>query len=185
MVSVSALWLAILLSAVVVFIASSIIHMLLPYHRSDYRKLPSEEAVLGAIGSENLQPGLYVYPHCTHQDMKSPAAREKFARGPVGFLIARPSGFPNMRKFLGLWFLFCLIVSFFVAYLAGHTLAHGAPYRAIFRVAGIAAFLAYGVGTLSNGIWKGYPWSNVLKETFDGLIYGLLTAGVFSWLWPR
>jgi hypothetical protein len=29
------------------------------------------------------------------------------------------------------------------------------------------------------------PWSIVLKESFDGLIYSLLTAGTFGWLWPR
>ena len=45
--------------------------------------------------------------------------------------------------------------------------------------------LAYGVGTLSNGIWKGQPWKIVILEAFDGLIYALLTAGVFGWLWPR
>jgi len=24
-----------------------------------------------------------------------------------------------------------------------------------------------------------------IKEVVDGLIYGLLTAGTFGWLWPR
>src|SRR6266851_8791731 len=43
MVSLSALWLPIVLSAVIVFVASSIMYMLLPYHRSDYRKLPEED----------------------------------------------------------------------------------------------------------------------------------------------
>jgi len=74
---------------------------------------------------------------------------------------------------------------FFVAYLTGHTVPLGAHYRGVFRVAGTAAFLAYGVGTLSNGIWKGYPWKMVFLESFDGLIYALLTAGTFGWLWPR
>ena len=45
MVSISALWLPILLSAVIVFVASSIIHMVLPVHRGDYRKLPEEDRV--------------------------------------------------------------------------------------------------------------------------------------------
>jgi hypothetical protein len=90
-----------------------------------------------------------------------------------------------MPKFLGLWFGYCLIIGVFVGYLAGHTVVPGAPYRHVFRVAGTAAFLAYGVGILSNGIWKGQPWSMVLKEAFDGLVYGLLTAGTFGWLWPH
>jgi hypothetical protein len=185
MVPLSALWLAILLSAVIVFVASSIIHMVLPYHKSNYKSIPTEEAVTSAVAAAGLQPGLYIYPYCTHKDMKTPAVQEKFARGPVGFLIARPNGFPNMGKFMGLWFVFCVLVSFVVAYLTAHTVGFMAPYRHVFRAAGTAAFLAYGIGGLSNGIWKGFPWSMVLKEAFDGLIYALLTAGVFGWLWPR
>ncbi len=158
MVSLSALWLPILLSAVIVFIASSIMHTLLTYHRSDCHQLP---------------------------DVKSPATIEKFKQGPVGTLTVFPSGPPAMPKFLGMWFAYCLIVGFFVAYLTGRTVAPGAPYLAVFRVAGTAAFLAYGLGHLSNGIWKGEPWGMTLKEVFDGLIYGLLTAGTFGWLWPR
>ena len=56
---------------------------------------------------------------------------------------------------------------------------------AVFRVAGTAAFMAYGLGNLSNGIWKGQPWGMTLKEAADGLVYGLLTAGTFGWLWPH
>ena len=117
--------------------------------------------------------------------MKSPALVEKQKQGPVGFMTIIPTGPPAMPKFLIQWFVFCLLVGFFVAYLTGHTVAPGTPYLAVFRVAGTAAFLAYGLGNLSNGIWKGQTWSVTLKEAFDGLIYGLLTAGTFGWLWPR
>jgi hypothetical protein len=96
-----------------------------------------------------------------------------------------PSGPPAMPKFLGLWFAYCLLIGLFVAYLTGRTVLHGASYLAVFRVAGTVAFMAYGLGPLVNGIWKGLPWSVVFKESFDGLIYSLLTAGTFGWLWPR
>jgi len=185
MVSLIALWLPILLSAVIVFVASSIMHMVLPYHRSDYRPLPDEDKVLAALRAAGLTRGLYNFPFCTHRDMKSPSVVEKFKQGPVGFLTLFPSGPPAMPKFLGLWFGYCLIVGFFVAYLTAHTVAPGALYPVVFRVVGTAAFLAYGLGNLSNGIWKGQPWSMVSKEAFDGLVYGLLTAGTFGWLWPR
>jgi len=117
--------------------------------------------------------------------MNSAAMQEKYKQGPVGFLTVFPSGPPAMPKFLGMWFAYCLIIGVVVAYLAAHTVAPGAPYRHVFRVAGTAAFLAYGVGILSNGIWKGQPWSNVSKEVVDGLVYSLLTAGIFGWLWPH
>jgi hypothetical protein len=117
--------------------------------------------------------------------MKSPEIQEKYKQGPVGLLTVFPSGPPAMPKFLGMWFLYCLLIGVVVASLAWHTVTPGAPYRHVFRVAGTAAFLAYSVGILSNGIWKGLPWVNVIKEAADGLIYALLTAGTFGWLWPH
>jgi len=185
MVSLTALWLPILLSAVIVFFASSVMHMLLPYHRGDYRKLPEEDNLLTALRSAGLMRGLYIFPFGTHKEMKSPAMIEKYKQGPVGMLTMLPTGPPNMSKFLGMWFAYCLIIGFFVAYLVGHTVAPGANYPAVFRVAGTAAFLAYGLGQLSNGIWKGQTWGMTIKEVVDGLVYGLLTAGTFGWLWPR
>jgi hypothetical protein len=181
----AALWLPIVVAAVIVFVASSIMHMVLPYHRSDYNQLPDEDKIRAVLRSASLKRGLYVFPFCTHKDMKSPAIAEKYKEGPVGFVTIVPNGPPAMPKFLAQWFVYCLLIGFFVAYLTAHTVAPGANYLAVFRVAGTAAFLAYGFGHLSNGIWKGQMWSTTIKEVFDGLVYGLLTAGTFGWLWPR
>jgi hypothetical protein len=185
MALLSALWLPIVLSAVFVFIASSIMHMVLPYHRSDYQKIPDEDKVLTAMRSAGLNRGLYIFPFTTHKDMKSPAVIEKYKQGPVGMMTIAPNGPPVMPKFLGQWFGYCLLVGFFVAYLTAHTVAQGALYPVVFRVVGTAAFLAYGLGTISNSIWKGQTWSMTIKEVIDGLVYALLTAGTFGWLWPR
>ena len=134
MVSLSALWLPIVLSAVIVFVASSLIHMLLGYHSSDYHALPQEDKLMGLLRPDNLKPGLYVFPYCKPKDMKSPAAVEKYKVGPVGHLNIVPNGPPSMPKFLGQWFGFLLVVGFFVAYLAGHTLPEGTHYPTVFRV---------------------------------------------------
>jgi hypothetical protein len=185
MTTLSALGLPIVLSAVAVFIASSIMHMVLPYHRTDYRQLPEEEKVLSAVRAAGLKRGLYVFPFTTHKDMKSAATVEKFNQGPVGMMTIARNGPPVMPKFLGLWFGYCLLVGFFVAYLAVHTVAPGASFRHVFRVVGTAAFLAYSLGNISNGIWKMQTWSVTIKEAIDGIIYALLTAAVFASLWPR
>jgi hypothetical protein len=185
MVPLTALWLPILVSAVVVFIASSIMHTVLPYHRSDYRQLPDEDNLLVALRGAGLPRGLYVFPFGTHKDMKTPAMQEKYKQGPVGMMTVFPAGPPVMPKFLAQWFGYCLIMAFFVAYLAGHTVSAGAPYLAVFRVVGTAAFLGYGLGQVSSAIWKGQTWSMTIKEVIDGLVYGVLTAGTFGWLWPR
>ncbi len=186
MVSLTELWLPILLSAVIVFAASSVIHMVLPYHKSDYRKLPNEDKTLDALRSESLTPGTYHFPHCADMKlMKSPEMMDKYKKGPIGLLTVMPSGPVNMGKYLGQWFGFCLVISIVAAYLAGRTLAMGAPYLTVFRVAGTAAFLGYAVSHLSDSIWKGQLWSSTAKHVFDGLVYALLTAGTFGWLWPR
>lgn len=185
MVPLSALWLPIVLSAVIVFVASSIMHMVLPYHHSDYKQLPEEDKVLAALRSVGLKRGVYMFPFCSPKDRKSPATAERFKLGPVGMLSVAPNGQPPMGKLLVQWFLYCLVIGFFVAYLTGRTVAPGAHYLVVYRVAGTAGFLAYGLSHLSNSIWKGQTWSMTVKEVIDGLIYGLLTAGTFGWLWPR
>src|SRR6266481_3953873 len=102
MVPLTALWLPILLAAVIVFFASFVMHMLLPYHRSDYQKLPDEDKLLAALRAAGLKRGLYVFPFCTHKEMKSPAMIEKYNQGPVGMLTVFPGGPPAHRGVPGL-----------------------------------------------------------------------------------
>lgn len=186
MVYLTELWLPILLSAVFVFVASSIIHMGIGWHRSDYWKLPNEDQVLGAMRTETLRPGLYTFPHsASMKEMATPEMQEKLKKGPCGFLTIVPSGMPSMGKYLGGWFVYCLLVGLLVAYLTGRVMQPGDSYLAVFRVAGTAAFLGYAMGEPVNSIWKGQRWGITLKHMFDGLIYALLTAGTFGWLWPR
>ena len=181
-----ALWLPIVLSAVLVFVVSSIIHMVLKYHNRDYTRLPNEDAVRAALRAGNPEPRQYIIPYCPEmKEMESPEMRQKFIDGPVGVLNLRRSGLPALGPTLLQWFLYSLVVSFFVAYLAAHTIEPGARYLDVFRVVGVAAFLAYAAGQIPAAIWMGKPWSVAWKEVFDGLVYGLVTAGTFGWLWPR
>ena len=186
MVSLTALWLPIVLSAVVVFIASSIIHVGLKYHNSEYRQLPDEGSVLGAMRNGKIAPGFYAFPYAgSMKEMGTPEMMEKYTQGPVGTVNINPSGAPAMGKSLGLWFAFTLVVGVFAGYLASRTLAPGTHYLQVFRVVGCASFMAYSLAYFSDAIWKMKPWSMALKHVFDGLVYGLLTAGVFGWLWPQ
>ena len=179
------LWLPILLSAVFVFIASTILHMLLPIHKGDYRKLPGEESVLAAMREQGVQPGEYMFPRTdSMKDMCSPEMVEKFRKGPVGFVTIKPSGDCSMAKGLIQWFVYSLLVSVFAAYIAANTLHPGDPYLSVFRITGAVAFVAYAFAYIQNSIWKGVPWCSTFKYVFDGLIYGLVTAGAFGWLWP-
>ena len=185
MVSIVSLWLPVLLSAVIVFVASSVIHMLLTYHRSDFKGVPSEDDVMDALRPFNIPPGDYVIPHASGTgEMNSPEFKEKMTRGPVAFVTVLPSGPPSMAGNLILWFLYCVLVGIVAAYVAGRAVPPGGEYLAVFRFAGTAAFLSYGMALLQNSIWYKRNWSSTLKSVFDGLIYALLTGGTFGWLWP-
>lgn len=186
MVPVTSLAVPILVSAVIVFVASSLIHMVLPYHKSDMRKLPKEDEVLEALRRFNIPAGDYGAPRPdSPASMKDPAWLEKVKRGPVVFMTVAPGGPPSMARNLIQWFLFCIVVSFFAAYITGRALAPGADYPTVFRFVGTAAFMGYSLALFQHSIWYMRNWGTTLKSVFDGLVYGLLTAGVFGWLWPR
>ncbi|HEY3216769.1 MAG TPA: hypothetical protein VGK93_09785 [Candidatus Eisenbacteria bacterium] len=186
MVPVLSLWMPILLSAVLVFVASSIIHMVLTYHRADIRKLPAQDEVMEALRKFSLPPGDYMMPFAgTSQEMKAADFVERRKKGPVAFMTVMASGEPAMGASLAQWFLYCLVVGVFAAYVAGRALGPGVEYLKVFRFAGATAFVGYSLALVQNSIWMKRAWGATLRLMFDGLLYGLLTAGAFGWLWPR
>ena len=186
MVTLGALWLPILVSAVLVFFTSFLVHMVLRYHASDYTPLPNEDAVRAAIRAGNPPPRQYIIPYCANpKDTEKPEIKQKFVEGPVGVLNLMAPGAPTMTPMLVQWFVFVLVISLCVAYVACHTIPAGSDYMQVFGIVGAVGFLAYAAGTVPAAIWMGKPWSVAIKEVFDGLLYGLVTAGTFGWLWPR
>lgn len=185
MVPVTALWLPILVSALLVFIASSIIHMVLPVHRNDWRKVPDEDRMMDAMRQFKLAPGDYCLPRADSPSaLKDPAFIEKMTRGPVVFMTVLPGRQFSMGPQLAQWFVFSAVVSLFAGYLAGAAVGPGADYLQVFRFVGTTAFVGYTMAFYPQSIWYRRPWSLQLKNTMDGLVYALLTAGVFGWLWP-
>ncbi len=179
------LWLPVILSAVVVFVASSILHMALKYHKADTKPLPNEDAVREAIARGNPAPGVYFTPYCGDMKrMQEPAIKEKFEKGPVAMLSVLPKGAPMLPKHLALWFGFSVLVSFVAAYVARHTLHPGADGLLVMRITGTVAFAGYALSHVSDSIWKGQPWANTGRAIVDGAIYALLTGLTFSLLWP-
>jgi len=186
MTALHLLWLPIVLSAVIVFVASSIIHMVSPWHKSDYPKLANEEALRAALRPLAIPPGDYMIPRpASRQDLGSPEFQNKMKEGPILMLTVVPNGPLGMGKSLGLWFLYSLVVGVFSAYVAGRALPVGSVYLHVFRFAGTAAFLCYSVALWQMSIWYHRGWGITIKATLDGLVYALLTAGTFGWLWPH
>lgn len=186
MISIASLWLPILISAVLVFVVSSIIHMVLGYHKHDFKHLPDEDAVRAVLRSQNLARDQYLIP-CpgSMKAMREPEFLRKYEEGPVATLIVRRTGMPKLGPTLLQWFLFSIGIALAVAYVTSRTLLPDAAYMQIFRVAALVAFVAYGGGLVWAGIWKGVPWSKVAIDLFDSGIFALLTAGAFAGFWPR
>jgi hypothetical protein len=185
-IPITTLWLPILVGAVLVFVMSAVIHMLLPYHRNDFRSMPDEDRVMEALRPFNLPPGDYVLPHATGPEaMKSEAFRQKVEKGPIAVItVMRPTVFTNMAPQLVQWFAYSLLVGIVAAYVAGRTLGLGADYLSVFRLTGAVAFASYAMALMQRSIWYAASWSTTLKSMFDGLIFAVLTAGAFGWLWP-
>lgn len=186
MIPLSQLWLPIVLSAVAVFVVSSLIHMVFKWHNTDYRPLPNEEAVRAALREAGSAPGMYVVPHCDDmKEMGSEAMQAKYKEGPVGMLFLRPAGPMTVGPSLAQWFLLSLAISAVIAHLMGTVSHPGENAHLVFHFTAILAFLAYGTGSIIAGIWMGQPWKAVAKDLLDAALYGAATGAVFMWQWPK
>jgi hypothetical protein len=181
--ALGSLWLPVIASALAVWLLSSITHMALKYHKADYRGLPNEEGASAALRGTPV--GHYFLPYCPdYSQLKDPAVQKKFQDGPIALITVMPSGSPTMGKPLTLWLLYCLLVSFVVAYIARHTLNPASAGLEVMRITGTGAFLAYGVGAIPSSIWAGLPWGNTFRTLFDALLYAAATGLVFRYLRP-
>jgi hypothetical protein len=186
MTGISLLLIPILLASVIVFVASSILHMMIPWHKTDYPKVPNEDQLRDAIRPLGIPPGDYMVPRpSSREEMRSAEFAEKVRQGPNVIMTVLPNGRWNMGRNLTLWFIYLLVVSVFSAYIGGRALPPGAPFWEVFRFVCTIAFLSYAAALWQMSIWYRRSWSITIKATVDGLIYGALTAATFGWLWPR
>jgi hypothetical protein len=186
MTGMHALWLPIVLSSVLIFVVSSVIHMLSPWHKGDYPMLSNQDAILDALRPFSLAPGDYLLPRPKSMaDMKSAEFIEKTNRGPRIVMTVMPNGTGGMAKNLAGWFVYLLVVCTFAAYVTGRAVPVGADYLHVFRFVGATAFLGFAAALWQMTIWYQRGLGITLKATIDGLIYACLAAGTFGWLWPH
>ena len=180
------LWLPILLSAVLVFIASSVIHMALPWHKGDYRQVPEEKKLMDVVRPLGVPPGDYMVPRPANmKEMGTPEFAAKIKAGPVMVVTVMPNGRMGMNTALFYWFIYSIVVGFFAAYVGTAALPAGSPYPRVFQIVGTTAFAGYALALWQMSIWYHRSWVTTIKSTIDGLVYGLLTGGTFGWLWPH
>ena len=184
-ISLLNLWLPIVLGTIAAWIASALIHMLVKYHNSDYQKLTNEDEVMNAVRNGSPALGLHTFPYCIDMnEMKEEAVQERFRNGPVGMVTVMPNGLPNMGNLVLHQIIYFFVGCVLIAYCATLALEPGASYMSVFQFAAIVGFLTFGWAVIPFAIWFGHLWSMTTKYLVDGLIYGLLVAGIFAWLWP-
>lgn len=178
------LWLPVLVSSIVVFMASFVAWMVLPHHKSDWSKLGKEEEFTAALNSLEVTPGQYMFPYFSDAaEMKSDDFKARWAAGPRGTLSIW-AGEPNMGLNLLWTFLFYIVTGIFIAYLGKIGLPAGAAFVDVFRFTTTAAILAHCFGNIPNAIWFKKKGRSVVNDLLDGIVYGVLTGLVFAWLWP-
>lgn len=179
------LWLPILVSSVIVFFVSFLLHMVVKHHNTDFKQIPDEARIMDELRKSNIPEGDYVFPFAKDdKERNSQEYKDKYNKGPVAIITVYPSGPMSMGSSLALWFVYSIVVGVFAAYIAGHALPPGAHYLSVFRFAGCTAFIGYTLALLHDSIWFKRNWATTFKYVFDGLIYALFTGGVFGWLWP-
>lgn len=177
-------FLPIIATAIAIFIASSLIHMVFKWHNAEYRPLPNEDEVRKVLGDAKLDPGLYVTPHCPDmKEMGSDAIQQKFREGPVCHIVMRQAGAPAMGKNLLQWFIFSIVIAALGAWLASHAYGTNSNAHLVGHFVGVFTFVAYGCGSVQESIWMGKPWSSTYKYLLDAFIYGVVSALIFWQLW--
>lgn len=184
-VTLTDLWMPILLGTLLAWIASAAIHLALKYHNSDYKQLANEDEVAEAIRRGSPSPGLHSMPFCKDMSqMGEPEMQAKFTSGPVAFVTIFPTGMPKMGKLIGQQILYFLFGCVLIGACAAQVFPPGAAPMAVFQLIAPVAFLAFGWGVVPFAIWYGHAWSTTAKYLLDALIYGLVVGGCFAWLWP-
>ncbi|ANO51388.1 hypothetical protein [Woeseia oceani] len=178
---IMSLWMPIIASAVLVWIVSAIVWMVMPWHKKDWSAVPNESGARAAL--KGLASGMYMLPYCTDpKQLDDPEVRKKYEEGPIAWITVAPNGLPKMGGKLLLSFVFYLLVGVVCAYILTRTGTALDDYLQVFRVAGTIAFISYSFAYVQESTWFQRPWSVTARNFLDALIYALLTGGVFGWL---
>ena len=180
------LWQPILLATFLCFVMSVLVWMVGPHHKKELKGPPNEDGIRDLLRQGNVEAGGYMFPFCDRSDKTAFAeAMKKFAEGPAGVMYVFPKGPMNMGKMMAQQVVFFLLVNVMLAVLGSRVGLDDQSYLHVFKVIGFVAFMTYAVGVAPESIWFARPWRSYLLGAVDGLLYALVTAGAFGWLWPR
>ena len=176
----SNLWLPVVLSAVALFFASFLSWMIVQLHKQDWIKLKNEDEFLAAARQVGLTRGSYMFPSCnTPEEMKSETFKKKWEAGPCGIITVFPK--VNMLWKLALTFVYFLVVSFCLAYLATIALTPATSFIDVFRFFATAALLTFLSAIVQHAIWF---HCRIVGHVIESVVYAIITASIFATFWP-
>lgn len=180
------LWQPILLATLLCFMMSAIVWMFGPHHKKEFKGPPNTDGIMDLLRQGNVEAGAYMFPFGDRANKAEfEASMKKFAEGPAGLMYIFPKGKMNMGKMMGQQIVFFLLVNVMLAFIGHRIGLDQRSYLHVFKTVGAIAFMTYAVGSAPESIWFGRPWKSYLLTGFDGVLYALVTAGTFGWLWPR
>jgi hypothetical protein len=177
------LWLPILISAGVVWVASAVIWMAMPHHKDDFDTLPNETEFINTIKGWGIPPGNYGFPNFRDCKRDDPEMKKKLEEGPLGILNVWPPQ-KGMGMNMMLSFLVYLIVSLLIGYLGWEALGPAKTFAKVFQIIGTAGVLSYSFAFIPSGIWFCQKRKALMMNVLDGIVLGLLTGLIFASLWP-
>jgi hypothetical protein len=176
----TSLLLPVLLSGVALFFTSFLSWMVLQLHKQDWIKLEKEDDIIAALKAAEVPVGNYMIPGCVDmKEMKSPEYVKKYDEGPCGILTV--FGKVSMGRNLGLTFVYFLVVSFCLAYLAQLHIGPGAQFKDVFRFVATAGLMTYLAAIVQHAIWF---HSRIVGHLIESVLYAVITAAIFGAMWP-
>ena len=173
--------LPIVLSSVALFFASFLSWMVLQLHKKDWKKLGNEDEFMDKVGKLDIAPGSYMFPGCeSPEEMKSEGFKAKAAAGPNGVITI----FPDMKmgKQLALTYVYFLVMSFCIAYLATIALVPGEEFMKVFRFVATAGLMTFLPAIVAHSIWFA---NRIVGHIIESVVYAVIVGSIFAAMWPQ
>ncbi len=174
------LWLPILLSGLATHIYSTLAWMLLPHHKPEWNRLPVEQELLELLNRHQVPPNQYMFPFAANgNEAGTPEFKTRQACSGMLIRWATPL---NMGAAIGKTLAFFMVAAACIGYLAGLAIpTPSADAAHVFRVVGTTGILTHCFAHFPHVFWFR---RRIAMEVLDGIIFAMITAGIFAALWP-
>ena len=110
---------------------------------------------------------------------QSPEFQAKWAAGPRGVVTFFST--EGMGAKLGQTFVYFLVASFFIAYIAMIAIPPGAAFLRVFRFTSTAAFMTFFAAIVPHAIWFKV---RIVGHLIESIAYAAIVGAIFAAMWP-